>query len=149
MVCGARVGDEQFDVVDYAEVPFGTVITCPKCGAKNSRTDRWCGSCDADLDDVKRRDAAPSPKGPSCPRCRAVGLPGSNYCPKCGSSFNPALTEPVTLMVGPIPIPLWDREAPHQHEIIREKQVIMVRCKYCGTLNGPEAQKCSSCGAQM
>ena len=147
MACGRKVDDEQRGAVNYADLPFGTVIVCPKCGAKNSRTDRWCGSCDAELDGAKKQRASPAPKGPECPKCGASSLAGSSYCRKCGAPFGPVHKDYLLKVNGiPIPNPFG---SPHTHEIIREHQVIMIRCKYCGTLNGPKEKHCSSCGAQM
>jgi DNA-directed RNA polymerase subunit RPC12/RpoP len=40
-------------MVDYADIPPGTVVICSKCGAKNQRTDSQCRRCDANLDEVK------------------------------------------------------------------------------------------------
>jgi uncharacterized membrane protein YvbJ len=149
MVCGRIVGDDQGSVVSYADLPFGTLLVCPECGAKNSRTDRWCGSCDADLEGVKKSRAMPLPKGPDCPKCGERNYENSNYCRRCGTSFV-SVQMSYPLSVDGVPTPMSPgSEAPHRHEIIRERQVIMVRCKYCGSLNGPDVQKCSSCGAQM
>ena len=133
LACGKRIGN-----VD--DIPFGTIIVCAKCGAKNSRTERWCVSCDADLDEAKKRHISHDFKGFECRVCGVTGPAGSFYCRNCGVSLRSA--------------PGWEtflgpEDSTHQHEIIRERQVIMVRCKYCGTLNGPSAQNCSSCGAQM
>jgi len=33
--------------------------------------------------------------------------------------------------------------------VIVEKEVVKVRCKYCGTLNDEESKACSSCGASI
>jgi len=148
LVCGGRAGDEQSNVVNYAELPFGTILECPKCGAKNSRTDRWCGSCDADLDVAKKLRASPAQRGPDCPKCGVISPEGSNYCRRCGAPFNPVPRD-YSIVVEAMRLPISTSQPTHQHEIIRERQVIMIRCKYCGTLNGPTAQKCSSCGAQM
>jgi len=150
LVCGGKVGDEQNNVFSYANLPFGTVLVCPKCGEKNSRTDRWCRSCDTDLEYAKKQLASPTSMGPDCRVCGISSPEGSQYCRKCGASLSTGRTrEPGGATVS-LPFPtLGDSEPAHQHEIIRERQVIMIRCKYCGTLNGPSAQKCSSCGAQM
>lgn len=40
-------------MVDYSEIPAGTVIICPKCGTKNQRTDNQCRKCDASLEEVE------------------------------------------------------------------------------------------------
>ena len=150
LACGGRIGDEQVDVASYANLPFGTVLACPKCGARNSRTDRWCGSCDADLDEAKKQLASPGPRGSDCPKCAVSSPAGSNYCRKCGASLIPGpRDQPIGVTVELPFLALGSPQPTHQHEIIRERQVIMIRCKYCGTLNGPSAQKCSSCGAQM
>ena len=159
MVCGNKVGDEQKDVVSYADLPFGTILACPKCGGKNSRTDRWCRFCDADLDDAKKRYVSLTPSGSDCRVCGISSPAGSQYCRKCGASLKTGLRRGATesklsIALGdsgptfPFPV-LGDSQPAHQHEIVRERQVIMIRCRYCGTLNGPTAQKCSSCGAQM
>ena len=154
LVCGRKAGDEQSNVVSYADLPFGTVIKCPKCGATNSRTDRWCGSCDAELETAKKVQAVPALSGPECPSCGVRGIAGSSYCRRCGASFSPVPKDQSTVLS----VVFGDSEPglalggvwpTHQREIIRERQVIMIRCKYCGTLNGPDAVKCSSCGAQM
>jgi ribosomal protein L40E len=146
LACGRKVGDEQSSVVSYATLPFGTTIACPKCGAKNSRTDRWCGSCDADLDYAKRQRTSTAPGGPNCPKCGVSSPADSWYCRKCGASLRPV---PVDTTISLPSLTVGDTETTHQHEIIVERQVIMVRCKYCGTLNGPTAVRCSSCGATM
>ncbi len=133
-VCREKVGDAQGVKASYSDLPFGAIIVCPKCGAKNSRTDRWCGSCDADLEGAKKRAAAHAPSGPDCPACGVKNEAGASYCRKCGAEVVPIL---------------WDSKPAKQREIIRERQVIMIRCKYCGTLNGPSEKNCTSCGAQM
>jgi len=150
MICGHRVGNGQSDVVSYADLPFGTSVTCPECGARNSRTDRWCGRCDADLEAAKKTRAMPVPKGPECPNCGVVNHENSNYCRGCGQSFvNVQKTGAFGLTLGDAPDGFGLGRNAAQREIVRERQVIMVRCKYCGSLNGPNVQKCSSCGAQM
>lgn len=128
--CGKKVED----------IPFGTILVCAKCGAKNSRTERLCVACDADLDEPRKRRISNAFKGFECQICGVAGPAGSHYCRSCGASLRSS--------------PGWQsflgpEDSTHQHEIIRERQVIMIRCKYCGSLNGPEVQKCSSCGAQM
>ena len=149
MVCGRTVGDAQSGVANYSSLPFGAIIRCPKCGAKNSRTDRWCGMCDADLEFAKKQSASPERSGPDCPRCGVKGFSGANYCSRCGAAFNP-IASSLSLSVGGPDVDEALFDAPtHQHVIVRERQVIMIRCKYCGTLNGPEEKNCSSCGAQM
>lgn len=150
LVCSRKVGDQQSDVASYANVPFGAVLVCPKCGKKNSRTDRWCGSCDADLDEMKKRFASLGPRGPDCPTCGVSSPSGSQYCRKCGTSLTNAPRDQRKGLAVEQPFLILGGSPPTQErEIIRERQVIMIRCKYCGTLNGPIAQKCSSCGAQM
>lgn len=132
-VCGKKIDGE-------SDLPFGTIVVCPSCGAKNSRNERWCVSCDADLEEGKKKQISHDFKGFECKVCGVVGPAGSYYCRACGASLRTA--------------PGWEaflgpEDQSHQHEIIREHQVIMVRCRYCGTLNRPDAQHCSSCGAQM
>lgn len=149
-VCGKMVRGGDSAVVSYADLPYGTVIVCPKCGAKNSRTDLWCGKCDADLDSVKKTRAMPAPKGPTCPKCGTRGYDNSNYCRRCGQSFVNIQTErSLGSVLGETLLGASFEQVAPQREIIRERQVIMVRCKYCGSLNGPDVQRCSSCGGQM
>ena len=44
--------------VSYVDIPAGTIVVCPKCGAQNFRTDSTCRKCETDLIDVKRSLAA-------------------------------------------------------------------------------------------
>lgn len=41
-------------MVDYTDIPPDTIIICPKCKAKNMRTDNLCRGCEESLDDAKR-----------------------------------------------------------------------------------------------
>jgi len=41
-------------MVEYSDIPFDTIVVCPKCGARNMRTDRLCRSCENDLAEAKR-----------------------------------------------------------------------------------------------
>jgi len=41
------------EMVDYTDIPPDTIITCPKCGAKNMRTDNLCRGCEESLDEIK------------------------------------------------------------------------------------------------
>jgi len=36
------------------EIPIDVIVICPKCGAKNSRTDIVCRNCENDLAEVKK-----------------------------------------------------------------------------------------------
>lgn len=44
--------------VSYRDLPVDTVIVCPKCGARNMRTDNLCRSCEIDLTEAKKAIAA-------------------------------------------------------------------------------------------
>jgi uncharacterized membrane protein YvbJ len=146
-LCGGDIHGEVGGAVSYANMPFGTIVDCPRCGAKNSRTERFCVACDTDLEGAKKNLASPAITGPVCPTCGVRGMEDTKYCRRCGASFNPSPKGHAVSMGG---IQVFGRpEQLHQHEIIKERQVIMIRCKYCGTLNGPSDRKCSSCGAQM
>jgi len=124
MDCGSKVDDDAKAGSSYADLPFGTVVTCPKCGSRNSRTDQLCGQCDTDLADVKRRLALERSGGIDCPMCGMSNPSSSRYCRKCGAAMTVV-------------------------DISEPAQLITVRCKYCGTRNGPTASKCSSCGATL
>jgi len=41
--------------VGPSDLPFGTIIICPECGAKNLRTDNVCRNCERNLDEAKKR----------------------------------------------------------------------------------------------
>ena len=124
MDCGSKVDDDAKAGSSYSDLPFGTVVTCPKCGSRNSRTDQLCGQCDTDLADVKRRLALERSGGIDCPMCGMSNPSSSRYCRKCGAEMTVV-------------------------DISEPAQLVTVRCKYCGTRNGPTASKCSSCGATL
>lgn len=121
MDCGSRIADDAKLGASYADLPFGTIVSCPKCGGSNFRTDQLCKQCDTDLTDVKRRLALQTSGGINCPECGMGNPSGSRYCRKCGAEMTTAET----------------------------RRPVIVRCKYCGTVNGPTAPKCSSCGATL
>jgi ribosomal protein L40E len=54
----AEVRAKEEPKVSYVDIPAGTIVVCPKCGAQNFRTDSTCRKCETDLTDVKRALAA-------------------------------------------------------------------------------------------
>ncbi|MGQ9588177.1 MAG: SPFH domain-containing protein [Thermoplasmata archaeon] len=58
--------------VQAAAVPQ---IACPKCGAGNPPTNKFCASCGAKL----------GPKTVPCPKCKAEVPEGTKFCPECGT----------------------------------------------------------------
>lgn len=130
LACGSRVGPSAG--VSYADVPFGTILICPGCGQKNMRTDRWCRKCDKDLTEAKRWVSVTEPKGIDCPQCNTTNPARSRYCRKCGYEIAPARQEVI-----------------HEQEIIKEREIVLIKCPYCGNLSPQGTLKCSSCGGRL
>jgi len=59
-----------------------------------------------------------------CKNCGAPLGPESRFCGKCGAEVGTA-------------------------SVVVEKQVVKVKCTYCGVLNDPTASVCESCGARL
>jgi membrane protease subunit (stomatin/prohibitin family) len=63
-----------------APMPFGQgqasapTVKCPKCGAINPATNKFCSECGTKLE-----------VGRKCPKCEATVPPGSKFCPECGA----------------------------------------------------------------
>ncbi|MBM4237830.1 MAG: SPFH domain-containing protein, partial [Euryarchaeota archaeon] len=57
--------------------PPQVVILCPKCGAQNSATNKFCAECGTKL-------GAETVK---CPKCGASVPAGSKFCPSCGGEI--------------------------------------------------------------
>ena len=89
-----------------------------------------------------------------CPKCGISSPAGTRYCRKCGASLMGEAVDGghswgLTVGGGDVGLEIGLPFSSPQREIVRERQVIMIRCKYCGTLNGPNEKNCTSCGAQM
>jgi membrane protease subunit (stomatin/prohibitin family) len=57
-----------------AAVPFGNTLKCPKCGAMNPPTNKFCSECGTKFEEDKK-----------CPKCSANVPGGSKFCPECGN----------------------------------------------------------------
>jgi DNA-directed RNA polymerase subunit RPC12/RpoP len=69
----------------------------------------------------------PPPAAPAgyCSRCGAQLEPGQQYCGRCGAAVGPA------------------------NPTVIEKEVVKVKCTYCGFLNDATDSACRSCGARL
>jgi hypothetical protein len=65
-------------LADYVDLDPDALVVCPKCGTKNTRTERFCTNCDEDLEQARSRapkapktssDEAPSVALVTCPVC--------------------------------------------------------------------------------
>jgi membrane protease subunit (stomatin/prohibitin family) len=57
--------------------PVQQVVLCPKCGAQNLTTSKFCAQCGAKL------QVATTP----CPKCGQPVAEGAKFCPNCGASM--------------------------------------------------------------
>ncbi len=57
--------------------PSQPMILCPKCGAQNTATNKFCAECGAKL----------MPNLIPCPKCGEKVPEGTKFCPNCGSSM--------------------------------------------------------------
>ena len=55
------------------------VKVCPKCGSQQPTTQKFCGSCGADM------TVAPA-TGKPCIKCGKMVGPGQKFCPECGAA---------------------------------------------------------------
>jgi uncharacterized membrane protein YvbJ len=84
--CGRRVEKG----ISYVDLPLGTIVNCPKCGTKNSRTDNRCRNCDHDLTEAKAAIVKSVTLGPQklsskCINCGSDNPVGVAFCGTCGS----------------------------------------------------------------
>jgi uncharacterized OB-fold protein len=57
--------------------------SCPKCGAKNAQTVRFCNNCGTNLAQAAN---PPAPTG-KCGSCGQVNAPGTKFCGGCGAKL--------------------------------------------------------------
>jgi len=87
--------------VSYNDLPFDSVVECLGCGAKNSRTDTLCRSCDGSLDEARRNlydklhPRAPAVK--KCPNCGAQNPVHLGFCLACWKDFDSSKPVPTTV----------------------------------------------------
>jgi len=79
-------------------------------------------------DGARNRRSAP----PTCPNCGWIGTSADRYCRTCGSALGAASQSPLKI-----------REL---RETVRE--VVKVRCRYCGALYDEVKDKCPNCGGR-
>ena len=56
--------------------PFGPQVKCPKCGAINPATNKFCSECGTKLEAERK-----------CPKCGASISGNPKFCPECGTSL--------------------------------------------------------------
>jgi membrane protease subunit (stomatin/prohibitin family) len=61
------------------QAPVQQVILCPKCGAQNQTTNKFCAQCGAKL----QMSTVP------CPKCGQPVAEGAKFCPNCGATMTP------------------------------------------------------------
>jgi len=54
--------------------PFGNTVKCPKCGAMNPPSNKFCAECGTKFEADKK-----------CPKCGSNVPGGSKFCPECGN----------------------------------------------------------------
>lgn len=59
--------------------PPQATVQCPRCGAQNPATSKFCAECGSPL------NVAGTSK---CPSCGSDVLPGSKFCPSCGAKIS-------------------------------------------------------------
>ena len=60
-------------------------LSCPKCGALNLPTAKFCTSCGAELRPAVAEESAQSLL---CPKCGIGNKPGSKFCENCGEPLS-------------------------------------------------------------
>jgi len=139
-------------------VNHGDTLKCQACGAEIPDVSRFCLSCGKEV---------PPPKSvPAEERKPAVPDPDPNgHAMICFAlSFMMFFMTLVPIFLG-----LWAgagilagigvflvlvgclilRSGRRQAEEIRESALVKVKCRYCGSLNAPDALRCCSCGATL
>ncbi len=77
------VGAMQQGMVPPQAQPQALMIPCPKCGAANSQTNKFCASCGAKM----------GPATVTCSRCKAQVAEGTKFCPECGAPMTAPATK--------------------------------------------------------
>jgi|GEM_PF-1578437 len=164
--------------VSYADLPPDSVIICPSCGARNFRTDNFCRGCDSSLDDVKLSMAKggmkrvreiinlyPSLKERILTKLNLSELPPddvyvqgeamdvieswgrkaelSRHLENAGN-YDSAARQYEDMELWAEAKTLRDKES---HTVI--EKVVLVKCRYCGSLCPQGTLKCSSCGGAL
>jgi membrane protease subunit (stomatin/prohibitin family) len=59
-------------------------IRCPKCGALNAESTRFCGNCGTELGPHQAQAQA---VGVTCPKCGTQNVAGAKFCSNCGEGL--------------------------------------------------------------
>ena len=108
--CGRDLKYEES--VKYFDIPAGTVIVCPKCGAKNARTESNCTKCDFDLTDAKKAlvkgiTVEPERHSARCQNCGSENPAVAKFCGSCGWSIGPQPAPGPSVSKTALSVPSW------------------------------------------
>ena len=165
--------------VSYSDIPPDAIIICPSCGAKNFRTDRLCRGCEAPLDEAKRaftkgrgklvRDIIqkhPELKEKILARLSLSELPGDDFYLGGDALKDISYWDEKVQAANHLEMAGRHEEAARQYEdlglwseagrvrskrnqVTREREIVLIKCSYCGSLNPQGTLKCSSCGGRI
>jgi uncharacterized OB-fold protein len=163
----------------YSDLPMDAVIVCPSCGSKNMRTDNLCNNCDADLGEAKRAllkgrvkrvreiiQRHPELKEKVLVRLGISDLPQDDFYVESGALGDIVYWEEKAAVAENFEKAGNFDGSAHQYEdmelwteagrvrsqganIIREREIVLIKCSYCGSLNHQGTLKCSSCGGRL
>lgn len=121
-----------------------TTKECPKCHSRLVPSQRFCGTCGFDTDEMKQKEKTASIK---CSNCGAAMSKELKFCPECGNRYNPcpecgadmpdnAAACSICGYVQPFTCPECGKQ-------------ILRGCKFCPECGAPLAKKCPKCGAAI
>jgi Bacterial PH domain/Double zinc ribbon len=143
------------DYTDYNYQDISNVFLAKGVLRSNLRLELRFGGEPLSLDDIPNDDARKaygivrenlvrfqtpfaSPAGQASP-LKEAGHPSEGYCSRCGAPLTPG--ERFCGKCG--------AEVARSDPTVVEKEVVKVRCTYCGFLNDATASVCKSCGARL
>jgi ribosomal protein L40E len=104
---------------------------CPKCGAENLPTSKFCQQCGAPLAQAPPQPPPPPKQATFCPKCGAENLPTSKSCQQCGA--------PLTQPLPPSSLPPQPPSPPK----------LGVICPKCHKMNPSGSKSCQKCGTSF
>lgn len=163
----------------YSDLPQDAVVVCPSCGAKNMRTDNLCNNCDASLGDAKLAflkgrgkrvreiiQRHPELKEKVLVRLGISDPPQDDFNVESGALSDIVYWEEKAEVAENFEkagnfdgsarqyedMELWmeaGRVRSQGAHNIREREIVLIKCSYCGSLNHQGTLKCSSCGGRL
>jgi ribosomal protein L40E len=156
-------------------VPPDAIIICPNCGARNTRDDKLCKRCQASLRDPRAYgryvrqviQRHPELRGGILTCLRLSDLPADDFYVSDVVVMNIANWAEKADVAKNLELARRFEESARQYEdlglwadagrvralairvptqTIREREIVLVKCRYCGSLNPQGYLKCTSCG---